>query len=247
MTRRNILSCLYVACVLVASFSCQDTEEHAPLSKGDLFGAIMMFDEFGNQLPNREGVEVVVEGSDPLLQTITDANGKFLIQDLPMGTYNISFEKAGFQSRVVYSYPFVGGSVPTYFSQSVYLSQLSSTVITNFSIEVTEDGNPDPSRYTMLKVEHLTDPPSTSDKPRRVTAYISATSNVSVDAYEYQLNLSTGGSDLIRIDKLPEGTTWYGIAYPEPAYCNPYYNPFEEKYVYSCLGSPADVISFDVP
>ena len=240
---------ILIICFMFYFFpSCEGPETEIPIMTGDLFGRVETFDEFGQSMPDHKGVEVIIEGTDPLLKTLTDASGNYSFEGLQTGTYNLVFTKDRFQTRKVFSYQFVGGKVPTYFNTLVYLSEKSTTSITEFSISVTDENNPDSSRYTTVKVEHATSPPSTQDKPRPLNVYLSTSDGVSIDNYEYKLSLGiTGNIDIIRIDRLPSNSTCYAIMYPIPAFCNPYYDPFSDLYDYSCYGTPSEVISFQVP
>lgn len=48
---------------------------------------------------NLSGVKVDIQGINK--SYITDANGKFDIQNLPLGTYDIYFSKSGFDSSAL--------------------------------------------------------------------------------------------------------------------------------------------------
>lgn len=219
-----------------------------PALTGDLFGSIQTFDEFGTPLQDHSGVEVTVEGTDPVMETLTDSEGNYHFDDLTTGTYNLIFTKDKYQTQKIFSHQFIGGSIPTYITRILYLSTISTTSIKSFSVSITEENNPDTTRYSMVKVERLISPESTQEKPRQLKVYLSTSEDVSVDEYEYRLSMgTTGNSDIIRLDKLPKNTTFYAIMYPTPALCNPYYDPYLDQYNYSCYGTPSEVISFKVP
>ena len=238
-----ILSLLMVLC------SCEDpVVPESPLQAGDLVGKVETFSEFGEPFQDHSDVEVTIEGTDPLVTTLTDKEGNYLITGLTTGTYNLIFTKADHQTRKLFSFRFIGGEVTTYVQASIRLSQISSTVINDFKVSVTKRNNPDPAKYDMVEVTHDVSPPSTQQRPRQLTVFLSQQKDVSVYDYEHKLSLGiTSNNDIIRIDKLPPDATYYAIMYPIPALCNPYYDPIKDVYDYSCYGKPSEVISFKVP
>ena len=239
------------AIIGLLSLSCEAFEgpvgPAGPSFTGDLFGAIQTFDEFGNLSDDHSGVQVAIEGTNPLITTLTDSDGRYYLEDLTTGTYNLVFTKDNFQTQKIFSQQFVGGGLPTYITRVLFLSAVSTTSILSFSISITEEGNPDTTRYSMVKVERSISPESTQEEPRQVRVFLSTSPEVSPGQWEYRLGLGTGNTDIIRLEKLPGGTTFYAIMYPEPGLCNPFYDPFLEVYNYSCYGTPTEVISFVVP
>ena len=240
------------AIIGLLSLSCEAFEgpvgPAGPLLTGDLFGSIQTFDEFGNLLHDHSGVQVAIEGTDPLITTMTDSAGDYYFEDLPTGTYNLVFTKDNFQTQKIFSQQFVGGDLPTHITRVLFLSAVSTTTILGFSISITDENNPDTTRYSMVKVEHSISPESTQEEPRQARVFLSISPEVSPSEWQYRLNLgTTGNTDIIRLEKLPSGSTFYAVIYPEPGLCNPFYDPFLEVYNYSCYGTPSEVISFVVP
>ncbi len=74
--------------------SCEGIEGPAgPALGGDLVGNLnLVFDQFGEPMTDKGGIEVLVEGTTPEKKALTDATGKFIIEDLPTGTYNLFFK-----------------------------------------------------------------------------------------------------------------------------------------------------------
>lgn len=198
-------------------------------------------------MSDHSGVKVTLEGTDPQISTTTDAAGKFSIVNLLSGTYHITFSKPGFQNRTIFSYQFLGGNVPTFFNETPYLSQISTTKVTSLLVYVTEENNPDTSLYSMIRLEFETEPPSTAEQTRKLIVFVGSGEQVNVNDYDYKLSPGSTGAALIRIDKLVSGAAYYAIAYPAPGLCNPYYDPFRELYDYSCYGQPSEVVSFMAP
>jgi len=248
MKQSNLYSLLIIATAIFIFFSCEKEDNDPAGLKGNLFGKVETFDEFGYPLPEHSGVKVTIEGTDPLLETMTDPSGNYSFEGLKTGTYHLVFTKDNFQTRKIFSYQFIGGSVPTYFNTLVYLSEISSTAIHQFSMSVTDENNPDTLNYTTVKIEYNSSPSPTQEKPRRLQAYLSTSKDVSINNYENRITVGTVGSpETIKLNKLQNNTNYYAIMYPIPVFCNPYYDPFKEEYDYSCYGAPTDVISFTTP
>ncbi len=81
---------------------------------GDMAGGFQAYDEhYRNSVADRSGFKVTVEGSNPALSAVTDANGLYLIKGLKAGTYNLIFSKDGFANQTRFGVAHVGGEVPT--------------------------------------------------------------------------------------------------------------------------------------
>lgn len=224
--------------------SCEEQEDEFGL-RGKLIGTIETFDEFGEPLNDHSGYEVTIEGTDPLMKTVTDASGEFVFYDLATGTYNFIFQKDHFQTRKIFSYRFIGGNVPTYF-ETLYLYQLPTTTITSFKAYVTDENNPDPDRYTVIHIEYDIAQASSYEQPRYVAVFLGSSADVSGEKYDHQINLGFGAYDY-RIDKLPPGTKWYAKAYAVPVSCNGYYDYSRSAYINSCLGMSSEKVEIVVP
>ena len=232
---------LLMTLFMISVFSCKQSEDDT--LSGDLIGRVGdLMDEFGNLQQDRSGYLVIVDGSDPERSAITSANGKFVIDGLKAGTYNLIFSKPGFQTLEVFSYQFTGGNVPTYY-EAPLLSQLSSTSILSFDAYTTDENNPDTSKYTMVRIDYEITPVATTDKPREVITYIGTSDQVSSDDYLFQLN----DPGIYKFTKWTKGTKLYAVAYPAPVACNAYYDPERNLFINSCLGLRSDIIEFSVP
>lgn len=93
-----------------------ETEFNYELPSGQLIGDVSLDSK---QIDN-EGVEVVVEGSDPQITVYTDKNGRFVIDDLSSGTYNFVFNKEGYYQDKIIGRQFVGGNIPDYLVKTLY-------------------------------------------------------------------------------------------------------------------------------
>ena len=231
-------------CATIILMACE--KQDASLPKGTLQGTVHLMDEFGNLQNDHSGVNVTVAGNNPVKTVSTDSEGKFYIHNLSLGTYNFIFQKNGYQEQKVFSYPFIGGDIPTYFTVSVILSEISMTTLSNFSIGVKTDGTVDPEKFTELEIDLTSSPESSSEQPRYAVVYIHTASDVSYANYTKRINMGTDSHAVIKLDKLEAQTTYYAIAYPSPVNCSPYFDPGSETYYYTCYGTPVEIVSFFV-
>lgn len=92
---KNILFPL-VTIVSVLLFSCSnnDNEPTTP-TKAAISGSVILYDE-GTTLLDKSNMNVKVVGTTPLIQTTTNAEGKFTLPEVPFGTYTLEYSKTGF-------------------------------------------------------------------------------------------------------------------------------------------------------
>lgn len=81
--------------------------------KGDIVGFVTLFDEFGTRLTDFSSMTVTAEGSSPASSTVTNADGKYTLNGVESGTYNLVFRRAGFGEFKRPSVLHLGGSAPT--------------------------------------------------------------------------------------------------------------------------------------
>src|SRR5947207_12035210 len=78
-----------------------------PYLKGTLIGYVNLFDVYGNLQDNAGGVQVSMEG---LARTaVTDSTGRFELDSVVTGTYNLDFSISGYGSQKIISLEFTGG------------------------------------------------------------------------------------------------------------------------------------------
>jgi hypothetical protein len=126
--------------LLISFLSCKNssTDNIVPATDADITGFVLLYDKAISLLDN-SGMKVSIQGSSPLISATTDANGKFVLSDVPFGTYTLVYEKTGYgtykKPDVVHS---TGGS-PTFLSNTPSLGKVSTTTFTNLS--TSQDGS----------------------------------------------------------------------------------------------------------
>jgi hypothetical protein len=120
--KRTLLAALALASIIV---SCQQAPVeyvhrvdtlyirdtvHAPNNerKGILHGKSGLYDYTTGLVVNTSGIKVTMEGT--AYSAITDSAGNWSMHDLPTGSYNIIFEKDGYQPYRRFSFYFVAGA-----------------------------------------------------------------------------------------------------------------------------------------
>lgn len=123
------------AILFIILIGCEKDDDHLRFN-GDIVGFVTIYDEYGVMLTDKSGVEAKIESTD--FSSITDDIGKYVLKNIPAGTYNILFGKAGIGENKLYSLQFVGGSVPAVVSK-VSLYQLPTIEIQDFQLSLVDD------------------------------------------------------------------------------------------------------------
>lgn len=104
--------------LLALVFGCKNSTTMAPFITGELKGTVGLYDSHGNEVADKSGVLVQVEGSN--FSAISDAAGNWNINDLPSQTYTLTFSKSSYGTVKNTSFSFLGGGTVSYGSR-VYL------------------------------------------------------------------------------------------------------------------------------
>jgi len=139
--KSNHLVSILVILVSLVILGCKDTITQPDLT-GSLVGFVYTFDEFASLLDDHSQVLVTAVGSDHF-STRTDKKGRFEFKDLPAGTYELNFEKAGFGSLKQFGIQHLGGKPTTlglHFdgstnSSAFFIYQMPTTEIIILSVE----------------------------------------------------------------------------------------------------------------
>jgi len=113
MTHTKRLILIFLIGIMITACKKEET-----IQTGKLIGFITLYDENGNLLQDKSGVNINAIGSSSFNTTST-SDGRFEIDNLPMGTYNINFTKQGFAETKRIGLNFIGGTNPTIIAQSM--------------------------------------------------------------------------------------------------------------------------------
>lgn len=106
--------------------------------KGDIVGFVTLFDEFGTRLTDNASLTVTVEGSASAVSGVTNADGKYTLNSVESGTYNLIFRRAGLGEFKRLSIQHLGGSVPTSLGNN-NLWETAKTVVSSLSATVSSN------------------------------------------------------------------------------------------------------------
>ena len=161
--------------VLLGISSCSKDEDPTPdpITKANITGSVNLYDEGTTQIDN-SNMTVKVEGTTPSISATTDANGDFILADVPFGTYTILYEKSGFGTFKKFDIEHVNNATAILNTPSI--GEISTTQITNLQANVS--GND-------IIISVTTNPAGSNGNTRYVRYFLSTDSNVSSENYTY--------------------------------------------------------------
>ena len=172
---KNILFPL-VTIVSVLLFSCSnnDNEPTTP-TKAAISGSVILYDE-GTTLLDKSNMNVKVVGTTPLIQTTTNAEGKFTLPEVPFGTYTLEYSKTGFGTFKKIGVIHGTNGQATFISDIPSLGQLSTTTVTNVTATVLNN---------QVKLSITTNPAGNTANRRYVRYFLSTNAQISATNYTY--------------------------------------------------------------
>ncbi len=222
---------------------CNQEGPEGPRVTGDLSGISYVYDVNGVRLADNSGIAVTAEGSG--VSAVSGGDGRWILSNLPMGTYTISASKAGYGTRKQMGYQFVGGGQIWFGDLSV--CELPAYTVTGLS------ATPGSGGLTMTG----TITPDARSNSRALYFFIGPTAAVSSDPANYTLDvgwypgLSTTFSHTFPWNLLPgitSGKTWYVIAYGANPQLFRYGDMATNRRWFACLSpTPSNVVSVVVP
>ena len=106
------------------------TETVAPLLTGSISGFVDLYEEDGSQINDKSGVRVSIEGRNNF--AFTNTEGRYHLENVSAGIFNIVYEKEGFGLNKIIAREFVGGGDA--FINSIQLMKLPSFNVTSLNI-----------------------------------------------------------------------------------------------------------------
>jgi hypothetical protein len=121
----------FISFLVLLSFltGCTD-QTNSPVLTGSMTGFVILYNEDGSEANNFSGVYVTLEGTNHF--GVSDSSGKFLIQNVSAGIYNIVFSKEGFGTYKIIAQEFTGGGEAYY--GYIYLSKVPSFTVQSISV-----------------------------------------------------------------------------------------------------------------
>lgn len=213
--------------------SCGNSENPDTLpTSGAITGSVLLFGE-GSASLLPAGMQVSIENSNQLIKATTDNSGKFTLENVPFGTYTLSYEKEGFGT---YKKPEVlHEAVLTPITITPSLGQLSTTQVTEVRME----------RSGSTLITYVTTDPVGSINSRRYIRYFFGTtpdvSSTKYTAYSETYVVQDtpyyrtfAASQLTQLGINPTGTIYMRV-YGDSFFSNEYLDSNTKKMVFPNL------------
>jgi Carboxypeptidase regulatory-like domain len=167
-------------------------------AKGSALGFVSLYDEFGHTLRRNDAVRVTVKGTMPLIEAVTDTNGRYQLDGLRAGNYLLTFSRPGYGA---YEQEFMlaaaGGNQPVLVTQvgpygpqkRQMLYQQATTVASN--LQVVNYPNVLYDSDTVMVLKGTLTPGTTSAHPRAVAILFDSLAGVTKDNFIAGFLLST--------------------------------------------------------
>lgn len=206
---------------------------------GSMVGAISLLDTQGQPLADFSGANVALDNTNISATTRTD--GTFTIGNVPAGTYDITFTKAGFGTSKAISVVYAGGPASIYIlangQKIMRLAQFPIFTISNFTVNISS-GNivasgTNSSSGQVIFFAHTTNTVSNLNYTRLGASQPGQTSfsNVVVTA----------------TSNFASGSTVYVIAYPLNSSGSEYFSIVFNKSFFTAVGTPTLVVPIVIP
>ncbi|WP_154857229.1 carboxypeptidase-like regulatory domain-containing protein [Cyclobacterium xiamenense] len=232
---------------LVVSCGNDTDPDDGPATAADIVGSVNLYDEGTNSLDNA-GMQVSVEGTSPLITATTDANGRFVLADVPFGTHTLVYEKAGYGTFKKYEVVHENTGPVTAISETPSLGQRSTTEITALAVQL---------QAGEVTLQITTEPAGNTANRRYVRYFLGTESSLEVEDYQAfspvfvaQINpfeLTLSQSDLLDAG-FASGQTVYVRAYGDSFWSNTYLDPDQDRTVFPNIHpNAAEPVSFVMP
>jgi len=217
-----------------------------PRIVGKLSGNVVLKDQFGNQIHQKDSVTVLIEELNKT--TFTDSNGRWEIDSVYTGTYTITYSKENYGISKTVSFQFIGGDVYvgkttlSQFPDDYEIENLAVTFIDQYSIRIegiTSKTAPNGNVYPLRFFIGFND--SVSSNPK---SYIfSEFQSVPGERNEISKTISV---NTLKEYGAVSGQTVYIVVYPYSI--GSYYLDVDTgREVYTSIGNPSAVVEAKVP
>lgn len=252
----------FIAFLLVLAMGCgKDSGNHsiavpdlvlAQQNRANIQGMILLYDEEGNRQTDMSGVTVSIDNST--VSTQTGADGKWTLDSIPYGTYDISYTKQGYGTgKIMGIYHAATNHATTLISKSESMAVNSSIVVSNlvitpFSAAIQAAG------VTGVHIDPVFNNPS--GKAKYVRLFFSDNGNVNSNNYLAEVKVRSNGAASQMNDfnlttsflenlGFKKGQTIYVKAYGDSFLADEYTDPITNTTIFPSLSTkPSATMNF---
>lgn len=254
---------LFIAAILI--ISCGKNSDHHAITvpdviqanntRGNITGYIFLYDEDGTKLSDNGYVTVSIDNST--VSTTTDATGKFQLDSIPAGTYDISYTRDGFGTgKIMGLYHAATNHATTNITRNESMAMNSSLVISNvivkpFDAALAQLG------VTGFHIVPVFDNPG--GKEKWVHLFFADNPNVSFSNFQGETKIKASGTAtemnnfnlttaVFESFGFSKGQTIYIKSYGDSFLADAYTNPLTNQTIFPSLStSSSPVVSFVIP
>ncbi|HQR92564.1 MAG TPA: carboxypeptidase-like regulatory domain-containing protein [Sediminibacterium sp.] len=224
----------------------------AQQNRANIQGMILLYDEDGNRQTDMSGATVSIDNST--VSTKTGADGKWTLDSIPYGTYDISYSKQGYGTgKIMGIYHAATNHATTIISNSESMAvnssiAVSNLVVTPFNAAIQAAG------VTGVHIDPVFNNPSGKDKYVRL--FFSDNANVSSNNYLVEEKIRSNGASTQLNDfnlttrffenlGFKKGQTIYVKAYGDSFLADNYTDPITNTTIFPSLSTkPSATMNF---
>jgi Carboxypeptidase regulatory-like domain len=224
----------------------------AQQNRANIQGMILLYDEEGNRQTDMSGVTVSIDNST--VSTQTSADGKWTLDSIPYGTYDISYTKQGYGTgKIMGIYHAATNHATTLISKSESMAvnssiAVSNLVITPFNAAIQAAG------VTGVHIDPVFNNPS--GKAKYVRLFFSDNGNVISNNYLAEVKVRSNGAATQMNDfnlttsffenlGFKKGQNIYVKAYGDSFLADEYTDPITNTTIFPSLSTkPSSTVSF---
>jgi hypothetical protein len=168
------LSWSFILILFITSCSSND-DSPAAATRANISGSVNLYNESTNQV-DLSNMTVSVLGTMPLNSAVTDAQGKFVLSNVPFGTYTLEYTKNGYGTYKKFGVVHGINGQATALTATPSLGQVSTTSITGITASTS-------ANQVVLSIS--TNPGGSAANRRYIRYFLSTSQSVSATNYSY--------------------------------------------------------------
>jgi hypothetical protein len=168
------LSWSFILILFITSCNSND-DSPAAATRANISGSVNLYNESTN-LVDLSNMTVSVLGTMPLISAVTDAQGKFVLSNVPFGTYTLEYTKNGYGTYKKFGVVHGTNGQATALTAIPSLGQVSTTSITGITASAS-------ANQVVLSIS--TNPEGSAANRRYIRYFLSTSQSVSATNYSY--------------------------------------------------------------